>query len=621
MIKSLFIASFGKLKNFEIDFDKEFNYVVKENGYGKTTIASFIYAMFYGLNNSRAQSISNNMRLKYTPWNSNEKFGGSLTFTYEQTDYIISRQFGLTAIADTLTIKNVLTNKVVTEEFGSSVGYTVFGLTEESFLRCFFVPQEQVTLSNNDNFTSKLTQLLGTADCDKAIDLLDKEMVKLVQKKKRDGLKQGLLSQAEYFLEDLNSQLEDYYQKNEQLFNQEQELSCLKQNYAKALNREKIVSQQLLDMAESKSKYDANVMYNQNVRKNAQEKLDLLVKYDYKNFNANVEKVKTLLNEQTEQNNRIQLEQKKRNTTFITLMSVFGVLAVVTIVTFILSVNVLPYVCLVGSLLSVVLAFVNKNKGKTDFVDYKTKIEDLISPIQVNDGDYFSAINLLQSYSQQYEFYTKQIQQTLCSNVEGFDKNAYDQINAERLRLQTQLQTVSNDIIRLNTQISERKNNLIDVNLIKDKIKETEMEVSVMQERYANLFRAMQCLTLAKEKLATNFLPKMSKVLSQNVDAITNHKIQNATVDVNFNVEVAINGQSRQIDYFSTGIKEIIFFALRLTLSEIIYEDKIPFVLIDDAFVNYDDEKYALAKNYLKKMSKDTQIIYFSCQNRKSQLE
>ena len=45
-----YISSFGKLKNFTYYFSDGLNTIKENNGWGKSTLATFIKAMFYGLN-------------------------------------------------------------------------------------------------------------------------------------------------------------------------------------------------------------------------------------------------------------------------------------------------------------------------------------------------------------------------------------------------------------------------------------------------------------------------------------------------------------------------------------------------------------------------------------------
>ena len=65
-INKLEIISFGKFKNKTINLKNGVNIISGENESGKSTVISFIYAMFYGFGESRGKSLS--LREKYTPW-------------------------------------------------------------------------------------------------------------------------------------------------------------------------------------------------------------------------------------------------------------------------------------------------------------------------------------------------------------------------------------------------------------------------------------------------------------------------------------------------------------------------------------------------------------------------
>ena len=66
------------------------------------------------------------------------------------------------------------------------------------------------------------------------------------------------------------------------------------------------------------------------------------------------------------------------------------------------------------------------------------------------------------------------------------------------------------------------------------------------------------------------------------------------------------------IEFLNTGMWDLIYFALRITIADLIYEDKgeIPFIL-DDLFVSYDFDKMKKALMLLEKYSKDRQVILF----------
>ena len=90
---SCHIENFGKLSNVDIDFNGSVHKICERNGWGKTTLSSFILSMFYGLEGTNKKKYEENERKQYLPWNSGY-FGGELTFEVDGKKYIILRNFG-----------------------------------------------------------------------------------------------------------------------------------------------------------------------------------------------------------------------------------------------------------------------------------------------------------------------------------------------------------------------------------------------------------------------------------------------------------------------------------------------------------------------------------------------
>ena len=60
-----YVSSFGGIKDYTYDFCGGFNEIKQDNGWGKSTLATFIKAMFYGLDGSNKRSLLENERKKY----------------------------------------------------------------------------------------------------------------------------------------------------------------------------------------------------------------------------------------------------------------------------------------------------------------------------------------------------------------------------------------------------------------------------------------------------------------------------------------------------------------------------------------------------------------------------
>lgn len=139
MILSCYISGFGKFVNQGFDFSHGLNLLKADNGFGKTTLADFITAMFYGLDASKNKGLEDNFRLKYLPW-SGSAFGGSLVFVYQNRRYTIERSFGKTPSQDTCKLydENRAPCSIVG---GESLGEKLFGVDKESFLKTAYISQ------------------------------------------------------------------------------------------------------------------------------------------------------------------------------------------------------------------------------------------------------------------------------------------------------------------------------------------------------------------------------------------------------------------------------------------------------------------------------------------------
>ena len=80
-----YIENFGKISKTEYDFNSGLTTFCYENGYGKTTLATFIRAMFYSLPKVTTKSNFND-REHFYPFNGG-KFGGNLTYEHEGDFY------------------------------------------------------------------------------------------------------------------------------------------------------------------------------------------------------------------------------------------------------------------------------------------------------------------------------------------------------------------------------------------------------------------------------------------------------------------------------------------------------------------------------------------------------
>ena len=133
------IENFGVLSDFDFVFDDGLTTICQGNGFGKSTFAAFIKAMFYGFPRTGARNIVENERKRYDPWQGG-KYGGYLEFEIQDTSYRVTRYFGKTAAKDTFSLLD-LTNRRPSEAYSEKLGEELFRLDADSFARSTYVPQ------------------------------------------------------------------------------------------------------------------------------------------------------------------------------------------------------------------------------------------------------------------------------------------------------------------------------------------------------------------------------------------------------------------------------------------------------------------------------------------------
>ncbi|NLM84546.1 MAG: hypothetical protein GX189_07585, partial [Clostridiales bacterium] len=77
---------------------------------------------------------------------------------------------------------------------------------------------------------------------------------------------------------------------------------------------------------------------------------------------------------------------------------------------------------------------------------------------------------------------------------------------------------------------------------------------------------------------------------------------------------------SREIPWLSAGTVDQVYLALRLAVCRLVLpqEDPAPLIL-DDALANFDDTRMGYALDYLLELSKERQILLFTCHAREAE--
>ena len=156
-IQKIEIVNFGKLSAFEMEFEAGLNTIQADNGWGKSTLAAFLKAMFYGLDYTTKHSLKENERKKYFPWQGGA-FGGSMVFSVGDKSYRVERFFGAKDKEDTFTLYDLETG-LQSEDYSERLGEELFHLDRAAFSQSSYFAQQDFLPVLNDSLNAGLTHV------------------------------------------------------------------------------------------------------------------------------------------------------------------------------------------------------------------------------------------------------------------------------------------------------------------------------------------------------------------------------------------------------------------------------------------------------------------------------
>ena len=160
---SMHVDDFGGLHNYDYTFDEGLNVVLHDNGWGKTTMATFLKAMLYGYDTRRSKDITENERKRYLPWQGG-KYGGYLDFESEGVQYRIYRTFGETPRFDSAKVIR-LDTKTTARIPADKIGETLFHLDANAFQRSVFINQNGLSIDGAaSSIHTRLNALVSQAN-------------------------------------------------------------------------------------------------------------------------------------------------------------------------------------------------------------------------------------------------------------------------------------------------------------------------------------------------------------------------------------------------------------------------------------------------------------------------
>ncbi len=147
---------------------------------------------------------------------------------------------------------------------------------------------------------------------------------------------------------------------------------------------------------------------------------------------------------------------------------------------------------------------------------------------------------------------------------------------------------------------------------LREGIAEKEARVALWERELIAVQQSLSWLKAANEEMNTHFAPKLCTLAGEHLHRLTEGKYETLTLDEQYTIQLSTKEGTYPLSQFSQGTRDAVYFAFRLAVGTLLSETPLPMVL-DDPFVNLDEERFTAAQDLLKKAAEGRQILYFTC--------
>lgn len=615
-IKKLNLISFGKFQNKSIKLNQNFNLIYGDNESGKSTISDFIEGVFYGFDDGNNKRHFSYKKEKYKPLGS-YKYFGNLILSSNDEDFRIERNFddGSYKIYNLSLKKEILIKKSNLNfpgEYFLKLNYSLYKSIANNYqLQSFDKDSKKVVIDFLKNPTNDIifSQL-------KAIENINDKLNKI--------------GSSRAYTKPYAKTLKELENKNDKLDN----IRNLRKSYNNDIinlkkQREEI---KLLEEKLKKSKIDrdnyrkfkANSNYIE--EKSRKDQLKIIDKKleEYKEFSGIDKVFFDNLDKLLEKQDDFYKNKKDNKINLFYFLLGFIILLV--------SIFTKKYFILLF-LLPLFLFYFFKDKisdisSREEISNLNIKIKNEFSKISVNSkSSYKNAKNKYKDYEKliierdktleilkilqkqekydvSVDFSCEEIDILKLENKIKFYENSYYKLLDDNLKLEKKLVSVEE-------KISKEVDLIDEINQLKEKLNYLEIEISACN-------KAIDIISSNKDKFIYN-KKILSQFISQIIREISKGKYKKIDFDKNLEpIIISSDNEIIDIDKVSIGFFDQINFSLRFALCEKLLDNL--FLIFDDAFINYDNDRLRMALLNLLDLSKKFQIIYFTCHKREKDI-
>jgi DNA repair exonuclease SbcCD ATPase subunit len=629
-------AYFGALEGQSLQLGEGLNILYAPNERGKSTWCAFVRAMLYGISTSqRAKAGQKPDKVKYRPW-SGTPMSGTMDLVSDTYGPVTIRRWTekanqpMQAFSATVTG----TDTPVPGLTADTVGQALTGVPREVFERSAFIRQAGLEITSDPELDRRINAIVSTGD--EQVSYLETEkLLKTWLRHRRSG-KRGAIPELEEQIEKDKAALQDIRQASASIPAMEEQIQALTaQQEALAQQIQQARAQQrrqaLSDMSQARAQVQQAEKACQQAEKALAQAQGALDETPYGDMGVEEAARRSRQDRETVQELE-RLADKLPPVKLAYIPLALGALA------FLLAL-VLPWkVPLAGAGCILALLFVvmftrlqSLRKTKEDTladrqrildaygVAQPEEIEELLSRYRTLWKEKERAELLLEQQTQALQ-QARQVQKTTeTQTVSDLDFVSGDSPAARLGRQQERTRAQLAACKEQRAQALGRVQTLGDPVALESAVnqKTGQLEALLAQEQALEL--ALEAMAAADSQLQSRFSPQLAKKAAQIFAQLTDGRYDEVTLARDLTAKARRTGDAVgwETDYLSAGARDGLYLALRLAVCDLALpgDDPCPLVL-DDAFVTFDEARMEKALELCRELAKKRQILLFTCHER-----
>lgn len=162
-------------------------------------------------------------------------------------------------------------------------------------------------------------------------------------------------------------------------------------------------------------------------------------------------------------------------------------------------------------------------------------------------------------------------------------------------------------------QLSSMQEAWDNVESMEDELEVLQEEIDRRSKQYELLGMTKKLLEDARSSFTARYTEPVMEGFRKYYRILTGTECENYQMDANTKLQVIEGNMPREIGYMSLGNRDLIGICMRMALVEAMYDERRPFLILDDPFVNLDEKRTKGAMRFLAEIGKEYQVIYFTC--------